>query len=452
MNVTLNKTDSVNATITVEVVKADYANEVENSLKDLRKNAVIPGFRKGMVPQSFLRQKYGKSVVTEEVNKLLVKSLADYIKNNDLDLLGEPLPVEEENSTEIDGQEDFTFVFDAGLAPEIDVKLTTDDKMPYYLIQVSEEMIDRQIEYYKNKYGKQITTEEVEDNDLVKGVLVELNENGEPEANGITVEKAVLLPVYMKNEEEKAKFISAKLNSIVIFNPHKAYDGNEGELASFLQVKKDAVKNYTGDFSYEITEISHFKAAEVNQELFDKVFGEGTVDSEEAFRGKIKEDLAQQFIPESDYKFILDAQKLLVEKASDMELPDAFLKRWLLASDKKRTPESVEEDYPKIAKDLKFQLIKEHLIDENGITVDESEMQAYAERTVRAQFAQYYGMYEVPQNMLDEYVKEMLGKKETYRSLGDKIFEDKLIQILKKQVTLEPQEISMDDFKNLFNI
>ena len=447
MNVTLNKTNPANATITVDVEKADYVSEVENSLKDLRRNAVIPGFRKGMAPPDFLRQKYGKSILVEELNKVVSKSLSDYIKDNELNLLGEPLSADDQEPIDLDNGENFVFVFDIGLAPEINVKLTKDDTMPYYLIQVSEEMIDKQIERFKTQHGSYTQEEESEDRDIVKGRLVELDENEEPEANGIIVEDAVLMPTYMKSEDAKAKFISAKLHSVIIFNPYTAYEGNEAELASFLKIKKEEVKNHTGNFSFEIIEITRFKEAELNQELFDKVFEPGTVDSEEAFRKKIKEGMAEQLIPESDYKFVLDARKLLEEKASGMQLPDAFLKRWLLHSEK-RTPESIEEDYPKILGDLKFHLIKEHLLEENNITIEEGEMEEYAKRAARAQFAQY-GINNITDDLLDSYAQEMLKKKETYQSLGDKVFEDKLIKVLKEQVTLEPQEITLEEFQKL---
>ena len=450
MNVTLNKTDSVNATIKIEVAKADYVNEVENSLKDLRKNAVLPGFRKGMVPPSFLRQKYGISILVEEINKIVSQTLSDYIKENDLKILGEPLPAEGQETIDFDKQEDFEFTFDIGLSPEINVKLTKDDKMPYYQIQVNEEMMEKQIEYFKNQFGSHGSVEEIDDKDLVKGILKELDENGEPKENGISVDNAVLLPVYFKNEDEKVKFIGAKLNSTIVFNPFKAYDGSEVELASFLNVKKEEVKNYTGDFSYEINNISRFKAAEINQELFDKVFEPGTVNSEESFRERVKADLTKQLAPEGDYKFILDAMKFLEERTADAQLPDAFLKRWLLASDEKRTPESIEEEYSKITKEVKFHIIKEQLIEENEITIEEGELQEYARQMTRAQFAQY-GMSNVPDDLLEKYSQEMLKKKETYRSLGDKVFEDKLIKILKEQMTLEPKEISIDEFKELVN-
>lgn len=254
------------------------------------------------------------------------------------------------------------------------------------------------------------------------------------------------MPLYIKNEEQKSKFIAAKLHSTLVFNPYAAYEGNEAELASFLKIKKEEVKNYIGDFSFEITEITRYKPAELNQELFDKLYGEGSVDSEEAFREKVKESLAQQLTPQSDYKFILDARKLLEKKADGIVFPDAFLKRWMLASNADRTPESIEEDYPKILEDLKFHLIKEQLIKENEIKVEEKDLLEYAQQVARAQFTQY-GMFNVPDHLLENYVQEMLKKEETVRSLVDKSLEGKLIQILKEQVTLETQEITVEDFQ-----
>jgi len=448
MNITLNKTDSVNAVITLEVEKADYINEVENALKDLRKNAVIDGFRKGMAPPTFLRQKYGKSILVEEINKVVSKNLSEYISEKIPNLLGEPLPTEGQAPIDFDKQDDFVFSFDIGLSPTIDVRLTKDDTIPYYRIKVTDEMIEKQIESIKAKYGSHETVESVEANDLVKGHLFELNENGEPNSTGISRDNAILLPMYMKNEEEKAKFLHAKLHSTIIFNPFAAYEGNESELASFLEIKKEEVKNYPGDFSLEITEISRYKEAAIDQVLFDKVFEPGTVDSEKSFREKIKDILSHQLAPESDYKFILDARKVLEEKASDLQLPEAFLKRWFLVTDPKRKPESLEEEFPKILNDLKFHLIKEHLIEANEITIDDNDLQEYARRATRAQFAQY-GMSDIPEDLLENYSKEMLKKQETYRALGDKVFEDKLIKVLKDQVSLEPQEITLDEYKKM---
>jgi len=448
MNITLNKTDSVNAVITIEVEKADYVTEVENSLKDLRKNAVVDGFRKGMVPPSFIRQKYGKAILFEEINKLISKKLSDYIQENKPDFLGDPLPSENQKPIDFDKQEDFVFTFDIGLSPKIDVKLTKDDQMPYYQIQITEEMIEKQIENFKSQFGSHEMVDDVEEKDLIKGNLVELDESGNPKENGMNRENVVLMPLYIKNNEEKAKFLNSKPQTSIVFNPHLAYEGNEAEISSLLNIKKDELNNHSGDFSFEITEISRYKPAELNQDLFDKIFGPGIIDSDTMFRNRIKENLKQQLSFESDYKFFIDIRKLLEEKVSGIQLPDAYLKRWLLNSDKKRTPESIEEEYPEIIKELRFHLIKEHLIEENEITIEENDLQEYAKQLTKVQFSQY-GMYNISDDSLNNYAQEMLKKQETYKALGDKIFEDKLIKILKEQVTLEPNEISAEEFRKM---
>jgi trigger factor len=449
MNITLNNIDPVNATIKIEIAHADYANEVEKTLNDLRRNAVIPGFRKGMVPKSRIQQMYGKSALVDEINKLVSKELSDYIRENNLNLLGEPLPAaNEQKPLNFDNLDDYEFTFDIALAPQLDVQLTKDDKITYYTIQVTDEMIDRQIASYKANYGSYDQVETIEGKDMAKGLLIELNENGEPLEDGIRDDNAVLMPSYISNEEEKAKFTSAKLNDTVVFNPFKAYDGAEAELASFLKVKKEETGNYTGDFSFEIKEITRYTEAELNPELFDKVFEPGTVTTEEAFREKIKEIISAQFVPESDYKFILDVRKLLKAKLTDVQFPDAFLKRWLLASGTNKTPESIEEDYPKIIEDLKYYLSKSQLIERNGIKVEPEDVREYARQATRAQFAQY-GMSNIPEPLLENYSMEMLKKEETVRNLIDKAAENKLIQVLKKQLTLEPQTVTLEEFQKV---
>lgn len=450
MNVTLNNIDLVNATIKVEVVKADYVNEVDKTLKNLRKTAVVDGFRKGMVPQSRIQKLYGKSVLVDEINKLVSNKLYDYIRENKLNILGEPLPgAGEQKPLDFDNQEDYEFTFDIGLAPEVSVNLSKSDKLPYYNIEISDEMIDKQINSFKANYGTYDQVEEIEGKDMAKGLLAEMDEEGKLKENGIRIEEAVLMPSYMKDEEEKNKFMGAKKNSVILFNPYKAYEGNEVELSSFLKIDKENVKDYTGDFSFEIKEITRYKEAEINQDLFDKVFEAGSVNSEEEFRAKIKEMISQQLLPESNYKFLLDARKLLEEKTADMQFPDEFLKRWLLASNTERTPESLENDYPRIIEDLRFHLIKEQLVKDNDIKVEPDDIKEYARQATRAQFAQY-GMTNIPDQLLDNYSQEMLKKEETVRGLVDKAVEDKLVNVLKEKFTLDVQEITVEDFQKLF--
>ena len=450
MKITLNNIDSVNATLTIAVVKDDYATEVKKGLKNIRETASIPGFRKGMAPQSMIQKMYGKSILVDEVNKLVSNKLYDYIKENKLNVLGEPLPHEgEQKPLDFDNQEDYEFTFDLGLAPEMSVKLAKSDKVPYYTISVTEEMIEKQINNFKANYGSYDQVNEIEEKDMAKGLLVELDEEGNPKETGINNEDSVLMPSYMKDEEEKSKFMGAKLGDVITFNPFKAYEGSEAELASFMKIKKEEVKDHTGNFTFKIGEITRYKEAEFNQELFDKIYEPGTITSEEQFKDKIKETTAQQLTPESDYKFILDVRQLLEEKTKDVQFPDAFLKRWLIASNPDRTEESVETDYPKIIADLRFHLIREQIVKDNDIKVEMEDIQEQAKNATRAQFAQY-GMSNVPDDLLNNYAQEMLKKEETVRSLVDKAVEEKLIEIFKKEVTLKSKEVTVEEFQKLF--
>ena len=451
MNVTLNNIDPVNATLKVEVAKGDYEKEVKKGLKKIQETASIPGFRPGKVPASRVQAMYGKSVLVDEINKIVSDQLYTYIRENKLNILGEPLPSKEEQKPlDFDNQEDYEFTFDLALAPEINVKLTKRDKLPYYNVEVPADMIDGQVMNYKANYGTYEQAENIEGKDMAKGLLIELDENGQPKENGIRIEEAVLMPSFMKDETEKAKFMNAKLSTTVIFNPHKAYEGNEAELSSFLKIQKENIAEHTGDFSLEIKEITRYKEAEMTPQLFDKIYEPGTVKTEEEFRNKIKDSIALQIKPESDFRFLLDARKKLEKKAGDIQFPDEFLKRWLLASNPERTEESVEEDYPKIIEDLKFHLIKEQLIKENNIKVEKEDILIYAKRTAQAQFAQY-GMANVPDHLLDNYAQEMLKKEETVRNLIDKAVEDKLIETLKEQTTIEPKNVTVEEFKELFS-
>lgn len=445
MNVSLKNIDAVSGIVKVEIVKADYAEKVEKGLRNFRQKANVPGFRKGMVPMGMVKKMYGKSVLAEEVNKLVSEGLFGYIRENELNILGEPLPNEsEQKEINFDTQEDFEFCFDVAIAPEINVSLGKEDTLPYFSIAVSDDMVEKQIASYRANFGNYDQVEEVEEKDMIKGTVAEL-ENGEIKAGGLVVENAVIMPLYVKDSEEKAKFMGAKVNSVVVFNPSKAYEGAEAEIAAFLKVEKDQVATYTGDFSFEINEITRHKEAELNEELFTRVFGEGVVSTAEEFTAKIKESLAEQFAPESDFKFLSDAKDLLVAKAGDLPFAEGILKRFMLAQDEKRTAESIDEDFPKVIEDLKFHLIKEKLVKENNLKVEEADITAFGKRVAKAQFAQY-GMISVPEDVLENYAKDMLKNKETLRNVVDRAVEEKLSSWLKEQVTLDVKEVSAEEF------
>lgn len=449
MNVSLKNIDAVSGIVKLEIVKADYAEQVEKSLRNFRQKANVPGFRKGMVPMGMVKKMYGKHVLVEEVNKLVSENLFSYIRENKLNILGEPMPNEsEQKPINFDTQEDFEFCFDVALAPEINIALSKGDKLPYYEVAIDDEMLNQQIDAYTANFGTYDKADEVEEKDMVKGTVAEL-ENGSPKEGGIVVEEAVLMPAYMKDEAEKAKFVGAKVNSVVVFNPNKAYEGAEVEIASFLKVDKEAVAGITGDFSFEITEITRHQKAEMNQELFDKVFGEGVVTSEEEFKNKIKDALTDQFTPQSDYKFLLDAREVLVQKAGEMKFADDMLKRWLVAANENTTAEKVEEDFPKMIEDLKYQLIKENLVKSNNLKVEDADIEAFAKRVAQAQFAQY-GMLSVPEDVLANYAKDMLKNKQTLQNIIDRAVEEKLAAWLKEQVELDVKEVSTEEFGKLF--
>lgn len=450
MDTSLISVDSVNAILKIEVKKADYQVKVDEAVKTFRKKANVPGFRPGTVPVGMVKKMYGKSILAEEVNKLVGEGIYNYIQENKLNILGEPLPNQEKQQPiDFAKEEDYEFYFDIALAPEIKLNLTKKDKMDYFKIAIDDELVQKQISSYKSNYGKyEAIEEDAKETDLLKGEVVEL-ENGKPKEGGISVENAVLMTSYMKNDEEKAKFANVKKEAQIVFNPGKAYDGNETEIASFLHIDKDAVEAIAPEFMFTVKEITRYKEADLDQALFDKVFGEGNVKTEAEFVEKIKESLASQLAPDSDYKFLLDVRQLLEKKVGDLTFPDAFLKRWLLTTGNERTAESLEAEYPKIIEDLKFHLIKEQLAKDNDLKIEENDVRNVALQATRVQFAQY-GMVGMPDDVLVNYANEMLKNKETSRNLVDKAMEEKIAACLKSLITLNEKEISLDEFKKFF--
>ena len=422
MNVSLQNIDKVSALLTVKLEKADYQEKVDKSLKNFRQKAQIPGFRKGMVPMSLVKKMYGKSVLAEEVNKLLSDSVYKYIQDNKVNILG-----------------------DIALAPEFKAEVAADDKVDYYTIDVTEEMVDNQVKAYTQRNGKYEKVDAYADNDMLKGLLAELDAEGNTKEGGVQVEGAVMMPAYMKNDDQKAIFANAKVNDVLVFNPYTAWDGNAAELSSLLKVDKEAAAEMKSNFSFQVEEITRFVAGELNQEIFDQVFGEGVVKTEEEFRAKVKEVIANQFVADSDYKFLLDVRKMLMEKVGKLEFPDALLKRIMRLNNQDKDEKFVEDNYDKSIEELTWHLIKEQLVKANDIKVEQDDILNMAKETTRAQFAQY-GMLSVPEEILDNYAKEMLKKKESIEGLVNRVVETKLASALKTLVTLENMNISAGDF------
>jgi len=448
MNIVRKDLDQNNATITLSIEKVDYAEKVDKTLRDYRKKANIPGFRPGMVPVGLVKKMYGKAVLAEEINKLVSDNLYKYIRENNVNNLGEPLPNEtEQKPIDFDTQEDFEFVFDLGIAPEFEVELTKKDKVKFYAITVSDEMIENQVKSYTGRYGKYIQEEVVEEKDMLKGELLEMA-NGKVNESGIKVQDATITAAYMKDDAQKALFVGAKKGDVITFNPAKAFE-SEVEISSLLKISKDAAKAIDADFQLKIEGITRYQESEVDQELFDKVYGEGVVKSEEEFRTKIKENIQENLVADSEYKFGLDAQEMLVAKFDNLSFPETFLKRWVLASNEKFTAEMLEEDYPKMIADLKWQLIKGKLIKSSNINIESNDVEEFAKKMAKAQFAQY-GMIGMDDEIIANYAKDMMKKEETVQTIVDRVTDQKIFAVIKEAVKLDNKEVSIEDFNKMF--
>mgnify|MGYP002510171735 FL=1 len=449
MNVSMQNVDKVSALLTVNIEKADYQEKVEKLLKKYRQQVNMPGFRKGMVPMSLIKKQFGKSAMAEEVDKLMQDAVNNYIRENKVNMLGMPLPNDEKMQTiDFDTQENFEFVFDIALAPEFKAEVSEQDAIDFYTIAVSDEMVNSQVDMYAQRAAKYEKVEEYADRDMVKGLLAELDENGNTKEGGIQVEGAVMMPSYMKNDEQKAIFATAKVNDVLVFNPNAAFEGNEAELSSLLKIKREEVAEMKSNFSFQIEEITRAVPAALTQELFDQVFGEGAVSSEEEFRGKIKEGIAAQFLADSNYKFLLDARTYLMNKVGKLEFPDALLKKIMLMNNEDKGESFVEENYEKSLEELTWHLIKEQLVEAFEIKVEQADVLEMAKENTRMQFAQY-GMMSIPEEMLENYAKEMLKKKENVEGLVNRAVETKLAAALKGKVALNNKEVSMEEFNNL---
>ena len=396
---------------------------------------------------TLLKKQYGTSVLVEEVDKLMQEKVNEYIRENKVDMLGAPLP--KESNVDFANDENFEFSFDIALAPEFTVDLSAADTIDYYDINVTDEMVDQQVKLYTQRTAKYEKVEDYQDNDLLKGLLAELDENGNTKEGGIQVEGAVMMPTYMKNDDQKAVFNGAKVNTVLVFNPSVAFDNNEAELSSLLKIKKEEVGAHTGNFSFQIEEITRMIPGDLNQELFDQVLGEGKAHSEEEFRAQIKETIAKQYEADSDYKFLIDVRSYVSGKIGKLQFADELMKRIMLENNKDKGEEFVSEHYEKSLEELTWHLIKEKLVAANGIKIEKADINEMAKEATRAQFAQY-GMINVPDELLDNYSKEMLKKRESVEALVNRAVESKLAEALKAQVTLNHKAVSAEEFNKMF--
>lgn len=450
MKVSFENPDKINGRLTITVEENDYKDEVDKTLKDYRKKANVPGFRPGQVPMGMIKRQFGASVKMDAINKIVGEQINKYITDNKINMLGQPLASEAQQPQDLEKEGPYTFIFDIAVAPEFDIELTNKDKVDYYDITVDDALIDRQVEMFASRLGKNVDVEEYADGDVVKGDLRELDDKGNTKENGLTVEGAMVMPEYIKTAAQKKLFKGAKVGDIITFNPRKAYKESDAELASLLKIEKDKVADYESDFSYQITSIQRFKNHAVDQELFDQTFGKDQVKDEKEFREKIAEGLKKQLEKESDYKFLMDVRKYAEDKVGQLTYPDALLKRVMKENNKDKDQEFIDKNFEASIKELTWSLIRNKLSEKAQIKVNDEDVRNAARETARIQFAQY-GMNNVPDEYVNNYADELLKKQDTVQQFVDRAIDLKLIEATKKDVKLNKKSISLDDFNKMMS-
>ncbi|MGE0079529.1 MAG: trigger factor [Bacteroidales bacterium] len=447
MNIAREDIDALNTVVRVNIEKADYAEKVSKALKEQRKKAVIKGFRPGMAPESLIHKMYYKYILVEEVSRMASDKLFDFIKDNNIKTLGEPLPSENQSSINWDTDENFELAWDLGVAPEFDIKFGKKDKFPFYKIQPNDEIRKNFSESHRNRHGKYEPIEITDDKGLVKATLSELNEDESPRENGVTVEGASISIALVADEAERKKLVGVKVGDVLTIDTEKAFP-NQADRAALLHIKKENLDGIQPLFQLTITETMAFVAAELNQEFFDKVYGEGVVTSEEDFNKKIDEEIERNLDLESENRFAIDIKDKMLDKLK-MELPKEFLIRWLAAiNEGKFTREQIESEFPLFEKDLKWQLVSNKIAEEQNFNVTEDELREFAMGYARSQFAAY-GMNFLPEEYIARYANDILKNREEMKKIHERILDKKVVDWFKGNVTLDTKEVSIDEFNKL---
>ena len=448
MKISFENPDKINGLMTIVVEESDFQSEVEKTLKDYRKKANLPGFRPGQVPMGMIKRQYGTSVKMDVINKFVGQQIYKYVQDNKIQMLGEPMASEKQTPVDLEKDAPYTFLFDIAVAPEFKVTLTGRDKVDHYTIKVDDALIDKQVDMFTSRMGSYEKAEEYQENDMLKGDLRELDEKGNTKEDGITVEGAILMPSYIKVDDQKKLFDGAKLGDVITFNPKKAYPDNDTEVSSLLKVEREKVKDLTADFSFQVTEIQRFNKHAVDQELFDQTFGKDAVKSEKEFREKIAEGLKEQLAADADFKFIQDVRAHCEKKVGKLAYPDELLKKIMLNNNKDKGAEFVEKNYENSIKELTWHLIKEQLVAANDIKIEDNDIKETAKEAARAQFAQY-GMTNIPEEYIENYAEEILKKGNSTDALVDRSIDRKLTEILKNVVKLNEKEVTLDEFNKM---
>lgn len=443
MNISKEELSPVELRLTVAISENDYKDEVTKKLKEIGRTHVIPGFRKGHVPFGELKRRFGKQLTSDVINDTVYRGVIDYIVENKLNVMGHPMPVEVKEALE-DGDQEFKY--DLALIPTLEnIKPTADDHYPFYEIEVTEEMIDEQDKAMRKRFGSQKPGEEMTTDGVVKGTLMQFNENGEVNTNegAIQVTDGIVFPLYFKDKEETAKFDGKKPGDKVVFNPNKAAGGDAGELASMLHVDKAIAGDIHNDFEMNISEIIVNVPAELGEEYYNTAFGPDKVHNEEEYRAAIKELITNELAQNSHILFRNTFDKAMMEKYGDMTLPAATIKKLFFAD-----AENPDEAFAAQETAIKHEIIENNLLKALGVKVDDNEMLETAKMLTARQFAQY-GLAGMDDEIITKYAKEQLQKEEVRNQLAQQILSSKLYSEIEKLVTLDKETVSLDKFKEI---
>ncbi len=445
MKITRENGDNGYAVVKVTIEPLDYEKTVAEKLREYRMKASLPGFRPGKVPASLIQKRFGKPLLAEEVNNLLSNNLTNYLRDEKISILGDPLPnMEQQKTIDWDQESEFEFVFDIAISPEVNISLGETGAFDYYKIKVDEKMMEENIESIRMSFGTNAETDVVKEKSSVRGDFLQLAANGEKAEEAIVADGVLIAVDMMKDEEVRQNITGKKVGDVVIFDPVKTF-GDRHEVGHMLNISHEAAEQVEGDFSFTIRSILDFQKAELNEELYKKVYGEESdIATEEKFREQVSEEIARNLSRSSDQKFAMDARENLLN-SNEINLPEEFLKRWLKEVNKEMDDEQIEKDFPAFTRDLRWQLIKNSLIRDHEIRVEEEEVTALARQIAISQFQQY-GIYQIQDEHLEAYVKRILESEEDRERMVRRLFEDKVFATIREKATIVEKEVSSDEF------
>ncbi|MBD3748692.1 MAG: trigger factor [Sphingobacteriales bacterium] len=446
MNITQEKTGKLNAVLTVKISPDDYQEKVNKAIKDQAKKIKLPGFRPGMVPPAHVKKMYGKSILVDEINTLLSESVNNYIQQNEIEILGQPLPKEDDTAFNWNFNDEFVFNYELGLAPEVDVEFSSADKLTQYIIKVDEETLASRIKNIRRSYGKMTNPEVVAEGDVIFGEFVQLNADGSVFVGGIHVTSSLRLDL-IKDEEIKKSLIDLSKEAVVAaFDLVKAVD-DETQLVKILKLDEKNPIIPESKFQLTVKNINRLEESDLDQAFFDKLFGEGVVTTEEAFKAKITEELEAMMAQDADRKLANDLYKYGSEKAK-MDLPDEFLKRWLKISNKEITDEELEKGYDDFAKNLKWTLVENKIVKDQKLEIKYEDVFEGAKARIDAQF-RMYSPQPLSEEQLGQYTAQFLQDKEQANRIFDEVKSHKVFEYLKTVITLDKEDITYSKFQEL---